>query len=292
MTPNDLFQAGKLHDAVDALTNELKSNPTDTGKRLFLAELLCFVGDIDRAEKQLDTITLQTTQGAMTLTLYRQLLRGESAREQVLLEGRQPEIVVQLGENGNKLLEALLALRLGQNSDAFELFAAAEATRPHPTGVCNGKPFDEFRDLDDRVAGFLEVVTSHGKYFWVPLTHIVSLEFSPPKVPIDLLYRSAQIQVHNGPEGEVYIPTRYKAPNEEAQAEDLLLGRATDWTGNEGQCVQGRGLRSFLVGEDVMTIMEIESFSMNESSYASLPKNASAETGASTQTDASESPES
>ncbi len=263
MTASELFQAGNLQGAISELTQLLKSKPTDVASRLFLAELLCFAGEIDRAEKQLDTIAQQSTEGAMTLALYRQLLRGAVAREQVMCEGRAPEVVVALPKDAELMLEALMALRLGQNEEAANLQRQADELRQAASGSCNGEPFEEFRDLDDRVAGVLEVVTSQGKYYWVPWQSLESLELEAPKVPLDLLYRRTQIDVRGGPQGEVYIPTRYVAARDEPQSDALLLGRATDWIGEEGQLVQGRGLRTFLVGGREMTIMEIETLSFS-----------------------------
>ncbi|MEN6601313.1 MAG: virulence protein SciE type, partial [Bryobacteraceae bacterium] len=56
MTAKDLFQAGRLEEAVRALGIELRNDPTDQKRRTFLFELLCFDGEYDRAEKQLDIL--------------------------------------------------------------------------------------------------------------------------------------------------------------------------------------------------------------------------------------------
>jgi type VI secretion system protein ImpE len=261
MNASELFKAGDLQAAIGVATTELKAKPRDVATRLFLAELLWFNGQLDRVEKQLETISLQTTQAAMTLALYRQILRGETAREQVLREGRTPELVTELPADAKSMLEALLALRLGQGDEGSRLLGLAESQRVNLHGVCNGREFSEFRDLDDRVAGVLEVITSTGKYYWVPWQNIESLEMEPPKVPLDLLYRRTQIEVSGGPNGEVYIPTRYVANADEKLDDALLLGRATDWIGEAPALVQGRGLRTLLVGDEDMTIMEIETLS-------------------------------
>lgn len=264
MNANELFQAGDLQGAIAAATADLKAKPTDVAQRLFLAELLWFNGQLDRVEKQLETISMQTTQSAMTLALYRQILRGEVAREQVLREGRTPEIVTELPADAKSTLEALLALRLGQQAEAGRLLTKAESERQPVSGTCNGRTFNEFRDLDDRVAGVLEVITSTGKYYWVPWQNIESLEMEPPKVPLDLIYRRTQIEVIGGPNGEVHIPTRYVAAKDEQLDDALQLGRATDWIGEDGELVQGRGLRTLLVGDDDMSIMEIETLSFTK----------------------------
>jgi protein involved in temperature-dependent protein secretion len=40
MNPQQLYQAGRLSDAIKALSAELRDNPTDPRRRTFLFELL------------------------------------------------------------------------------------------------------------------------------------------------------------------------------------------------------------------------------------------------------------
>ena len=49
MHAEDLFQAGRLSDAIDALSAELRDRPLDARSRSFLFELLAFAGRHDRA---------------------------------------------------------------------------------------------------------------------------------------------------------------------------------------------------------------------------------------------------
>ena len=56
MNAKELFQAGRLDEAIQALGAELRDNPADARRRTFLFELLCFAGEFDRAEKHLDIL--------------------------------------------------------------------------------------------------------------------------------------------------------------------------------------------------------------------------------------------
>ena len=58
MNPQELYQAGRLSDAIKALSAELRDNPTDPRRRTFLFELLCFAGEYERADKQLEVLAL------------------------------------------------------------------------------------------------------------------------------------------------------------------------------------------------------------------------------------------
>jgi type VI secretion system protein ImpE len=110
--------------------------------------------------------------------------------------------------------------------------------------------------LDDLTSSFLEVITSTGKYFWVPLEKIQRLEFRPPRLTRDLIWRSAQIEVAGGPDGEVYIPVLYPTAPPESDPQ-LLLGRGTEWIGGKGAPVRGIGQRTFLVGDSDRPILEL-----------------------------------
>ncbi len=72
------------------------------------------------------------------------------------------------------------------------------------------------------------------------------------------------------PEGEVYLPTRYFTPAEGVD-ESLLLGRAIDWQGDDIGFVRGIGLKTFLVGDDDLTIMQWESLSFEPSGVPAEP---------------------
>ena len=90
MTATDLFKAGQLDEAVQALGVELRSNPTDIKRRTFLFELLCFSGEYDRAEKQLDILADSNKEAAMGSLLYRSALQAERTRLRMFETGDFP----------------------------------------------------------------------------------------------------------------------------------------------------------------------------------------------------------
>lgn len=256
MTAGELFKAGKLVAALNAALEAVKKRPTDTSARGFLAELLCFTGDFERADKQLDTILQQEPDLAVGLAMLRQVLRAEIARQQFYGEGRVPELVAEASPAVRLQLEASIAIREGRLGEAAEILDRAEEARVHPHGTCDGRPFDDFRDLDDPTAGVLEVLGGNGNYYWVPLDSVERIEFRAPERARDLIWRRALVTVHDGPDGEVYLPVLYPGTHK-AEKEDLQLGRSTDWTGGDGVPVRGVGQRMFLVGEEAQAIMQL-----------------------------------
>jgi len=255
MQAESLFKSGQLTEAVDAQLSFVKKNPSDTHARFFLAELASFQGDWDRVDRQLDAIAAQDSKVAMLPMLFRQLVRAEILREQVFFEGRAPELVVSLAQDCQLQLEACTALRLGQYEDCKQLLERADSERQLLHGTCDGKSFETLLDADDRLRGIAEILTASGKYFWVPWNSIQSLEFSKPERPMDLIWRKASISVKDGPEGEVYIPTRYPQPN--SWTDEERLGRTTTWVEHANGIVTGVGQRTLLVEEDGIPLLEI-----------------------------------
>jgi type VI secretion system protein ImpE len=257
MTATEAYKAGKLTDAVAAAIDQVRAAPTERGKRLFLAELCCFGGDLDRADKQLDVLFTPDAPDVVQLTLFRQLIRGELARREVFTQGRLPEFLAQPTDALKMRLQALILLRENKTAEASELLAKAEEARPVVTGTCDGTAFDDLRDLDDVVAPVLEVITANGNYYWVPFETVELLEFHKPERARDLYWRPAHLIVRDGPDGVVYVPALYFGSHT-APDEAIRLGRGTTWLGGETQPYRGQGLREFLVGDGSKSILEIE----------------------------------
>lgn len=262
MKPTELYSAGNLTAAIAAATEEVKKAPTDTDRRSFLAELLCVAGDLERADLQLDAIARTTTGASPGLPLFRQLVRAERSRVEFHSQGRMPELLAPPTPVIELLLKASIAIREGRLGEAGTLLEQAESQRNKPRGKLNGKAFEDLRDCDDLTASVLEVLTSTGKYYWVPFENVAALEFEAPARPIDLLWRPANLSVRGGPDGRVFVSAIY-ASHGLAQDDAARLGRHTDWVGAEGEPVRGIGLRTLLVDDDALTLLEVQSLSVD-----------------------------
>ena len=252
----ELFRAGDLAGAVAAAQAKVRKAPTDLDARVLLAEFLVFAGNQERADVLLDAAsTIDPTTG-IVVAEFRQLIRADMARRQLFRDGRVPEFLADPTEVQRIQLQALVALRAGDTAEASRLAAQAEEVRPKVTGSHNGTAFDDIRDADDLLAGTFEVLTTTGKYFWIPAERGISAEFHPPKRPRDLIWRRVTLSVAEGPEGEVYMPAIY-AGADDATVDSLKLGRETDWTDPDAGPVRGIGQRVFLLGEEDVAIMDL-----------------------------------
>src|SRR5689334_10589525 len=152
MTSRQLFDAGKLNAAIEALGAELRDNPTDAQRRTFLFELLCFTGNYDRAEKQLDILSSSGPEAGMGTLLYRSAVHAERVRAEMF------------------------------RKQTFPLEAAPSGD---VSGTLNGKAFSSIEDGDPRIGARLEIFAA-GQYTWIPWRHIAGIKMEAPKRLRDL----------------------------------------------------------------------------------------------------------
>jgi type VI secretion system protein ImpE len=231
MTPRQLLDSGKLKDALQALTAEVRDNPADTTRRTFLFELLCFAGELERAEKHLAVLSEANQSASLGTLLYRTALHAERTRIDMFEKKKYPS---------------------GSEEDAQH--------KPR-SGTLNGTAFQTFVDADDRIGPRLEVFAA-GSYLWIPFEHIESVEIAPPRRLRDLLWSPAIVRT--GPAfrdrelGELFLPVLY--PFSWKHADDAVrLGRATVWENDESGEVIPFGQKLFLADDKEVSLLEIRS---------------------------------
>lgn len=226
MTAKELFQAGKLEEAVQALSVELRNNPTDAKRRTFLFELLCFAGDFDRAEKQLEALARDNAQTEMGALLYRAAIAAERKRQEVFTNKDFPP--------------------------------ASPDGDPDIAGTLNGKPFTWIVDSDPRVGPRLEVFAAGG-YLWIPFRHIERIHVEPPKRLRDLLWIPARVST--GPAfkavelGEVLVPALTVFAGRHPD-NNVRLGRETHTEEVDGEVIPV-GQKTLLVDGEEVPILEV-----------------------------------
>src|SRR4051812_40031448 len=90
MTASELYQAGRLAEALAAQVDAVKADPVNSGKRLFLFELHAFAGDLERARRQLDAVTSDDVAIVAGLQQYKLLLDAERQRRDFFGKGVSP----------------------------------------------------------------------------------------------------------------------------------------------------------------------------------------------------------
>ncbi|AKJ28874.1 type VI secretion system accessory protein TagJ [Caldimonas brevitalea] len=267
------LRAGDPAAALKALQDEVRAKPADAKKRVFLFQLLCVLGQWERALNQLNVAAeLDPSTLAMAQT-YREAIKCELLRAQVF-EGRkvpmlfgEPEPWIAL------LLEALLREGQGQAADARALRDQAFEQAPAGTGKLGETPFAWIADADMRLGPVLEVIIN-GKYYWVPFARLAKLTLEAPADLRDAVWMPAHLQFENGGETVGLIPTRY-AGSESAGDGLLALSRKTVWQEPSAGFYVGSGQRVLTTDGGDVPLMDVRSIE-----WDLAPADTSAETPA------------
>jgi type VI secretion system protein ImpE len=234
MNPQQLFRDGRLAEAVRALSAEVRENPADARRRTFLFELLCFAGEYDRADKQLEVLGQAGPDSEIGVLLYRSALYAERQRQDLFARGEYPK-----------------------HSDSPE---------PKRTGAFNGKAFSSFSDADPRLGARLELFAA-GTYLWLPLEHVASVRIEAPKRLRDLLWTPAAVRTtpsFKGAElGEVLLPVLSPFSSQHRD-EAVRLGRATVWEQPDGYDEQVPfGQKMWLIDDEEIPFLELRTLEFN-----------------------------
>lgn len=249
MSASDLFKAGQLDEAIAAQIDEVKRNPGDHARRLFLFELLSFAGEWERAERQIAAIDYKELELEAAVLSYKKLIEAERKRAQVFGEAVRPEFLQPPPPHVELRLQALAAMHGGQGAQARALLEEAAEITPEVRGTWNGEPFVGISDCDDLLGGVVEVLAL-GEYYWVPWEHLELVAGNPPGTPRDLIWRPVRLETREAASGDAFLPARYPHTTLAECDAELKLSRATDWlsTGEYGPTA-GQGLRLVLVGD-------------------------------------------
>jgi type VI secretion system protein ImpE len=253
MSAGELFQAGRLQEAIDAQVARVKGNPTDNNARFFLFELFLFAGDIDRARKQLDVLRYDDPRHTAAVDQYRFALEAETRRRAVFAGIEQPKGLTTAPDHVRVRLEALPYLARKEHVAARKKIDEANALVPTFSGILNGKTFEGLFDADERFATVLEVFGTGGAYLWLPLEQIESITLNPPQHPRDVILRPAHIALPDGTEGDVLLPGLYPGTYL-TNDESIKLGRSTEWKEREGEVTFGVGGKMFLVNDELSSL--------------------------------------
>lgn len=254
MSAIELYDQGDLRGAIEAANAEVRSAPEDVGRRIVLFELLCFAGDLDRAQRQLDAIAHQDAKTEYTAQTYVNALHAERRRRAVFAGESQPEFLRDAPPWAHFHLEAIAHQRAGRGAEASAALAESAGQRRPLRGTLDGQAFEDLCDCDDVLAPFLELIVMRD-YVWLQLEQIRQIEIPKPEYRRDLVWAPVKLVLQDGEEYRAYVPVLYHGSHEHAD-DAVRLGRYTDWDDANGP-VRGFGHRMMLVGEEAHPLLEI-----------------------------------
>ena len=252
--------AGDPAQALLLLQEQVRAKPADAKLRIFLFQLLCVLGQWERALNQLD-VAATLDPGALAMAqVYRDGVACEMLRAEVFA-GRKSPMVFGQPENWLALLiESLLRAGRGDARQAQALRGQAFAEAPESAGTIDDKPFAWIADADMRLGPVLEAVIN-GRYYWVPFARLARIQVEAPSDLRDAVWMPAHLQFENGGESVALIPTRY--PGSEASDDGLvLLARKTVWQEPAPEVYHGLGQRVLATDAGEFPLMDVRSVAL------------------------------
>jgi type VI secretion system protein ImpE len=254
--------AKPLSEALSRAEAGVRAQPQDPSARWLLFELLCVLGQWERALKQLQTWAGLSRDNESTAHVMRGLVRAEHQRMEVFAGRNVPATLAGSGVPAPAWLAGLAeALRLAVPGGEAALEAAdvareaSLAEAPETAGESNLLSFEWITDSDTRLGPVCEVILA-GAYRWVAISDLASVTKSAPAHLLDLVWSQVDLVLRDGAALKGYMPMRYPAQAGERDA--LLLARETVWT-DVGRCVVARGQKMWSTDAGDIALLDLRS---------------------------------
>jgi type VI secretion system protein ImpE len=264
MTPagaaEDSLKSGDPAGALARLQDDVRAHPADAKLRVFLFQLLCVVGQWERALNQLKVASSLDPIALVMAQMYGDAVRCEAIRRDVFEGKKSPMVLGQPEQWLALLIESLLVAGRGERGHAEELRARAFDEAPASGGEIDGRPFQWIADADSRLGPVTEAIIN-GRYYWVPFSRLSRVHLEAPEDLRDMVWTAAHLEFDNGGESVALIPTRY--PGSEASTDGLLaLARKTIWTEVAADTYHGLGQRIITTDTDDTPLLAIRTISV------------------------------
>ena len=254
--PEALLAAGDPLGALKALQQQVRAHAADPKRRIFLFQLLCVLGQWQRALDQLKVCGELDASTLAMVNTYDPAIRCEAVREAVFAGRTLPHVFGPPAPWVALLAQALQLDAQGQSAAAAQARTQALDEAPVTAGRLDGAPFAWIADADSRLGPTLEVIIN-GRYGWLPFQHLQALAVEKVADLRDLVWAPAHLTFVNGGDTVALLPVRYAGtPTGDGGA--LALSRQTEWLElSEGQ-YRGVGQRLFSTDEAERGLLEIQ----------------------------------
>lgn len=262
MDAEEFLRAGEPEKALKALQEVVRSKPSDARHRVFLFQLLCVLGQWERALTQLDVCAELDPSALAMREVYRGAIGCELLRRDVFQGKRSPLLFGEPDEWIALLIESLLRAGRGEREAASGLRDEAFEKAPTTSGALNDQPFQWIADADMRLGPVLEAMVN-GRYYWIPFSRLARIAIEEPTDLRDYVWAPAHLEFANGGETLALIPSRYVG-SETSQDGLVILGRKTLWDETaEGGAFVGQGQRVLTTDQADFPLLEVRSITLD-----------------------------
>jgi len=258
-TAQEFLAQGDPQAALAALQQQVRAHAADPKLRVFLFQLLCVLGQWQRALDQLQVCGELDAGTLAMVNTYRPALQCEAVREAVFDGKVLPHVFGQPQAWVALLAQALQADAQGDPHTAARLRESAFEQAPASAGMLDDRRFEWLADADSRLGPVFEVIIN-GRYGWLPMANVAQIDLEPPADLRDLVWAPAHLVFANGGETVALLPVRYSGTA--AQADGALrMSRKTEWLalgdGPSGPQYRGLGQRLLATGEFETGLLEV-----------------------------------
>ncbi len=255
--------------ALKHLVSAVKAKPGDARLRIFMAQLLCVMGQWERAHTQLNVVADMLPSAIPMREMVGHALRCELLRAEVFAGKRAPMVFGQPEEWLALLIESLLQAGQGQEALSQDLAARAFDAAPAVSGKIDGEPFEWIADADSRLGPVLEAFVN-GKYYWVPFSRLTKVAFEAPTDLRDMVWTPAYLTFDNGGEVVAYVPTRYPGSQASEDAQ-ILLSHKTEWQAMGPDRFSGLGQRVLTTNAGDYPLLNVRLIEVDQPAVEAAP---------------------
>jgi type VI secretion system protein ImpE len=249
--------------------DEIRRAPEDAAHRAAYFQLLCVLGDWDRASDQLALVEKLAPENILFVQSYGKALQCEIERKRVHAGSDDPVLFGQPSEWMGLLVEAFRLARARQWPDALKTQQAAFEMVDETPGEIDGAPFPWIIDADSRYGPVLEAFIE-GHYRWVPFSRLSRLVIERPAYVVDSVWISAKFTWTNQGQVDGLIPTRYFG-SESSDDEQLQSARGLAWSEPVDGYYIGTGLRQLTYDAGDKLLLSINDIRLTPPGNAAPP---------------------
>jgi len=254
--------AKPLSEALGRAEAGVRAKPQDPQSRWLLFELLCVLGQWERALKQLQTWAGFSKDFDSTAHVMRGLIRAEYQRMEVFAGRAEPATVTAADTQASSWITGLgEALKLAGNNEQSAIEASDLAREralsqvPDTAGVSDGQPaFAWITDSDTRLGPVCEVVLI-GAYRWLAFADLASVTKAAPNGLLDLVWSQVDLVLRDGSPLKGYMPMRYPVLSGDRDA--FLLARETVWSDVGRTGVHARGQKMWMTDAGDLSLLDL-----------------------------------
>ena len=246
--------------ALARLQEDVRARPSDGKLRIFLFQLLCVLGQWERALNQLKVASELDPLALPMAQMYGDAVRCEAIRTAVFEGTKSPMVLGEPEQWLALLIESRLRAGHGEAAQAEELRLRAFEEAPVSSGDIDGRRFEWIADADSRLGPVLEAVIN-GRYYWVPFSRLTKVTMEAPEDLRDLVWMPAHLDFDNGGESLALIPTRYSG-SESSGDGAIALARQTTWEAIGDDAYRGLGQRVLATDAGETPLLDVRTLSV------------------------------